>query len=64
MKKHGIDKDIASVKDLRKILESNSPLSISPQLILPNVQQDAIDGGNVSRDKAARWNETSKEHTL
>lgn len=35
MKKHGIDKDIASVRSSRQILQSSSPQSVSPNIIIP-----------------------------
>jgi len=34
MKKHGIDKDIDSVRAMRQFLESNSPSSVSPTLMM------------------------------
>jgi hypothetical protein len=44
MKKHGIDKDIASVRSSRQILQSSSPQSVSPNLMLPVMQSKAKEG--------------------
>lgn len=39
MKKHGIDKDIDSVRATRQFLDNNSPQSVSPMLMMPILQQ-------------------------
>ena len=52
MKKHGIDKDIASVKSSRQILQNNSPQSISPAMMMP-ILQEAIKQQE-SRDQIAK----------
>jgi hypothetical protein len=47
MKKHGIDKDIASVRSSRQILQSSSPQAVSPNIIMPSMQSK----GKESKDK-------------
>jgi hypothetical protein len=37
MKKHGIDKDLDSVRAMRQFLESSSPQSVSPTVMMPVV---------------------------
>jgi hypothetical protein len=36
MKKHGIDKDLDSVRAMRQLLDNNSPQSVSPTLMMSN----------------------------
>jgi len=36
MKKHGIDKDLDSVRAMRQLLDNNSPQSVSPTLVMSN----------------------------
>ena len=36
MKKHGIDKDLDSVRAMKQILDNNSPQSVSPTLLMAN----------------------------
>ncbi|TNV84843.1 hypothetical protein FGO68_gene1746 [Halteria grandinella] len=63
MKKHGIDKDIASVKAMRQILASNSPQqSVSPSILIPYLKQTGQQ--YESRDKAVKNSELSKDRSL
>jgi hypothetical protein len=36
MKKHGIDKDLDSLRAMKQLLDNNSPQSVSPTLLMSN----------------------------